>query len=346
VTLAKNLNLFVFIFSCLVFLTFLADNSLAGPKKPFTIILLPDTQKYKHEDRGSRSHIFESQTKWIVDHVIDKNIALVLHLGDIVDYSNPAQWHYASKNLNILNGIVPYVLAVGNHDVSGLDGTKNTRLFNEHFKTNGFNQLTAGPPDLTSLRGVFEENHLENSYFRFNFQGDDYIVISLLYCPSDQMLGWANNIVATHPESKVIVITHSYLGNNNQHVKVGDKQNLSNCENFWPKQKGNEGQQIWEKLISKHSNMQFVLSGHLLPRRLVSKGLNGNMVFEVTTNYQNLEHGGNGFLRLLKFFPDGKRVLVQTYSPFLDEYLKDDQNFFEIDLENGRFLSVDQSIAD
>ncbi len=344
--MSKKQNLFVFIVSCLVFLTFLADNSLGGQKKSFTIILLPDTQKYKHEERGSRSHIFENQTKWIVDHVIEKNIVLVLHLGDIVDYSNAEQWHYASKSLNILNGIVPYVLAVGNHDVSGLDGTKNTRLFNEHFKESNFNKLTSRGSNLTSLQGVFEENHLENSYFRFNFQGDDYIVISLLYCPSDQMLGWANNIVATHLESKVVVVTHSYLGNNNQHVKVGDKQNLSNCETFWPEEKGNEGQQIWEKLISKHSNMQFVFGGHLLPRRLISKGLNGNMVFEITTNYQDLENGGNGFLRLLTFFSGGKRVLVQTYSPFLDEYLKDDQNFFEIDLKNGRFLSVDPSKPD
>ena len=70
------------------------------------------------------------------------------------------------------------------------------------------------------------------------------------------------------------------------------------------------------------------------------------MVFEITTNYQDLENGGNGFLRLLTFFPGRKRVLVQTYSPFLDEYLKDDQNFFEIDLKNGRFLSVDPSKPD
>jgi len=141
--LSKKQSLCVFTVSCLLFLTFLADNSLAGSKKPFTIILLPDTQKYKHEGRGSRSHIFESQTKWIVDHVIDKNIVLVLHLGDIVDYSDVAQWHYASKNLNILNGIVPYVLAVGNHDVSGLGGTKSTRLFNERFKANHFNKFTS-----------------------------------------------------------------------------------------------------------------------------------------------------------------------------------------------------------
>ena len=344
--MSKKQNLCVFTVSCFLFLTFLADNSLAGSKKPFTIILLPDTQKYKHEFRGSRAHIFESQTKWIVDHVIDKNIVLVLHLGDIVDYSNPQQWYFASKSLKILNGIVPYVLAVGNHDVSALDGTKSTRLFNKYFKESDFDELASRESSLTSLQGVFEENHIENSYFRFDFQGDDYIVISLLYCPSDQMLGWANNIVATHPESKVIVITHSYLGNNNQHVKVGDKQNLSNCETFWPEEKGNEGQQIWEKLISRHSNIQFVFGGHLLPKRLVSKGLHGNMVFEITKNYQDLENGGNGFLRLLTFFPGGKRVLVQTYSPFLDEYLKDDQNLFEIDLENGRFLSVDQSKLD
>jgi len=270
---------------------------------------------------------------------LDENIVLVLHLGDIVDYSDKDQWNFARQNLSIMDRIVPYVLAVGNHDILHLDGKKSTRLFNEFFKVDNFKKSP-------SFGGVFQENRLENSYYIYSFQKTNYVVLSLQYCPNDQILEWANKIVTKYSESKVIVVTHSYLGKNNQHVKVGDKQNLSNCETFWPEEKGNEGQQIWEKFISKHSNMQFVFSGHLLPGRLVSKGLNGNMVFEITTNYQNLEHGGNGFLRLLKFFPGGKRVLVQTYSPFLDEYLKDDQNFFEIDLKNGRFLSVDPSKPD
>ena len=97
-------------------------------KKPFTIILLPDTQKYKHEFRGSRSHIFESQTKWIVDHVIDKNIVLVLHLGDIVDYSNAEQWHYASKSLNILNGIDLVIPSGQFIAITGASGSGKTTL--------------------------------------------------------------------------------------------------------------------------------------------------------------------------------------------------------------------------
>ena len=307
-------------------------------ERPYTIVLLPDTQKYKHENRGSTAHIFSSQTQWIVDHVLDENIVLVLHLGDIVDYSNKDQWSFASQNLSIMDRIVPYVLAVGNHDILHLDGTKSTRLFNEFFKVDNFKKSP-------SFGGVFQENRLENSYYIYSFQKTNYVVLSLQYCPNDQILEWANKIVTKYSESKVIVVTHSYLGKDGKHIEPGDKTNLSNCETFWPEGKGNEGKQIWEKLIRKHSNIQFVFSGHLPGSRLISKGLNGNPVFQLSADYQDLENGGNGFMQLLKFSieKDKESVSVKTYSPLLDEYKTDSGSQFEIDLKNGKLISTNLS---
>ena len=39
----------------------------------------------------------------------------------------------------------------------------------------------------------------------------------------------------------------------------------------------------------------------------------------MVVDYQNGKDGGQGFLRLLQFHPDGKRVSVSDYSPLLDQ---------------------------
>ena len=64
------------------------------------------------------------------------------------------------------------------------------------------------------------------------------------------------------------------------------------------------------------------------------------MVHQVLANYQTctgapcesyaggLVRGGNGFLRLLKFAPAQGTVSVSTYSPYLDEWLRDPANEF------------------
>mgnify|MGYP001239566787 CR=1 FL=1 len=99
----------------------------------------------------------------------------------------------------------------------------------------------------------------------------------------------------------------------------------------------NNGEEIWQKLIRIHKNIQFVLSGHIWQigvGRLVSKGGNGNKIFQLVSNYQFMENGGNGYLRIMKFSPSKKRVEVKTYSPYLDKYKTDPNNQFVIDLGN------------
>jgi len=66
----------------------------------------------------------------------------------------------------------------------------------------------------------------------------------------------------------------------------------------------NNGEQIWEKLISNYPNILFVFSGHVLNDGVgtfVSEGKYGNKVYQMLANYQGgvegTEKGGNGFLR-------------------------------------------------
>src|SRR5437868_8841944 len=83
------------------------------PSDQFTIVALPDTQFYAK----SYPEIFASQTQWIADRVQDQNIKLVVGLGDIVDAGgNLTQWQTALSAYNLLQGKVPYLVTIGNHD--------------------------------------------------------------------------------------------------------------------------------------------------------------------------------------------------------------------------------------
>ena len=105
--------------------------------EPFSLIIFPDTQMYAKDDpsfrRASRKEIFTSMTNWVVQRSKPDNIKFVLHMGDIVneDYE-PYQWENANKSMSILDGVVPYCFAVGNHDLVN-DATRNTTNYNNTF---------------------------------------------------------------------------------------------------------------------------------------------------------------------------------------------------------------------
>jgi len=83
------------------------------PSDEFTIVALPDTQFYS----SLNPQIFAAQTQWIANHVQDQNIQLVVGLGDIVDGGGDlTQWQNADAAVRLLNGKVPYMMAIGNHD--------------------------------------------------------------------------------------------------------------------------------------------------------------------------------------------------------------------------------------
>ena len=76
--------------------------------------------------------------------------------------------------------------------------------------------------------------------------------------------------------------------------------------------------------------------------KLISKGDHGNWIFQIGTNYQWEENGGNGYLRLLKFYPEENKVEVRTYSPYLNQFKITSADNFTIDLKNAVFKNLDK----
>ena len=296
----------------------------------FTLAVLPDTQKYCE----SFPHHFYRQTEWIAENARTHNIKYVVHLGDVTDDNNHEQWKVAKEAMSKLDGVLPYAIAPGNHDY-GERGTTSNRatLFNEYFPVDDYKKWP-------SFGGVMEEGKLDSSYHTFEANGQRFLILALEWGPRNETVEWANGIVAQHPDHRAILITHAYLYYDNiryEWVKYGAKQDW-NPHSYPPaKLPGgtNDGEDLWQKLVRKYANFMMTLNGHVLGDGLgylKSEGDHGNDVHQLLANYQMQNEGGEGYLRLIEFLPDGETVHVKTYSPSLDKYKTDPQNQFVLTL--------------
>lgn len=304
--------------------------TLDSRTRPFTLVVLPDTQYYSSESYGGTEAIFTSQTQWIAQHKDELNIAFVLHEGDITDGNSAWEWANAKASLSVLDGVVPYALAVGNHD-GLMTAQSQTDPFNQFFPLSQFQNLP-------TFGGVFESNRMDNCYHLFSAGGVDWLLLSLEFGPRDEVLEWANQVASNYPDRRVILLTHT-------HVYSDNTLHGSSPNHLWtPKsyRRENNGTDVWEKFLRHHANAAFVFNGHVLNSgtgRLVSVGDYGNQVFQMLANYQTYVFGGAGFLRIVQFFPDQDTMSVRSYSPYLDTWLTTpDQQFTYTNL--GVFTNI------
>jgi hypothetical protein len=292
----------------------------------FTVVALPDTQFYA----AKFPEIFEAQATWLLEEHQRGDVAFVLHEGDIVDNDVDQQWGPAAASLHRLDGIVPYVLSAGNHDYPG-DGWSASRstLIDTYFPVSTF----TGSP---WFGGTFEADHIENNYALFDVPGGGrWLVLSLEFGPRDEVLAWANAVAQQYASTPAMVVTHAYLYDDDtryDHTK-GPHQYWNPHSYPIDGAPGgvNDGEEIWQKLVLGNSNIRFVFCGHVVDRgvgRLTSVRPDGTIVHQVLANYQMLPRGGNGFLRVMQFFPTLGTVHVQTYSPSLDVLKTDPDNDF------------------
>ena len=267
----------------------------ADAKKPFTVVLLPDTQNYAEKYPDT----YIAQTLWIRKQFKKDNIKFAIHLGDIVQTSTKKnEWENANRAMQILDGVVPYSMVPGNHDMVVKD--RNSTLYNQFFSPKRFQ-------DRKWYGGHLGDNN-DNNYCFFEGGGLKFMVISLEFAPRDETLKWAREICRKHPDHRVIVATHCYMRPNGRDTGCATSYNVA----------GNSGEQIWQKLVRKEPNIFFVISGHVLGVGLqTSKNDAGGKVLEMLTDYQGLPNGGDGWLRSLKFLPAENKIQVITYSPLL-----------------------------
>lgn len=312
----------------------LVDGEPPKPEKgSFTMAVLPDTQLYSEKFPEN----FKAQTQWIVDNRQARNIAGVLHLGDITNHNTPEQWERATAALDILEGKVPCFFVPGNHDYSqGGRCTDRTTLLNDYLSHDKIRQRP-------TFGGTYdkEPGQLENSYHLFSAGGRDYLVLGLEFGPRKDVVRWANEVAAKHADRAAILITHAFIYHDDTRY---------NWEKYGPEQKWNphsygvakatdddvtDGEELWNMLLSKHENFILAINGHVLYDglgRVTSQTPAGRNVHQMLVNYQMRPNGGDGWLRLLEFRPDGKTVQVYDYSPILGKRNESEQNQFALQL--------------
>lgn len=307
-----RLILSLFCSTCLfVFCASTAAQDAEDSEKSFSIVLLPDTQNYS--EKYPETYI--AQALWIRKQAKQDNIKFAIHLGDIVQTSTKQpEWENADRAMRLLDGVVPYSVAPGNHDM--VVKTRDSSLYNKYYSPERF----AG----RKWYGGHMGDNNDNNYCFFEASGMKFMILNLEFAPRDETLEWAAGITERYPEHRVIVATHCYMRPKARDTGCATSYNIA----------GNSGEQMWQKFIRKQSNIFLVVSGHVLGVGLqTSINDAGGKVLEMLTDYQGLPNGGDGWLRSLTFVPSENKIHVRTYSPLLDKENKAEKETFSLDYQ-------------
>jgi hypothetical protein len=316
----------------------LATPDVQATPGAWTLVVLPDVQSYS--DSSANAPILRQMTQWIAQNKQPLNIQLVLQEGDIVyqngvllasqssgDQNSARQWANAREAFTALDGVVPYIVVPGNHDygVTNADNreTHLTRYF--HPTDNPLTDFTQGGILLEMGPNAYGELTLENAAYTLTApDGRKLLILALEFGPRQAAVDWANTVVQRprYRDYTKVLLTHAYLyedGTRFDWAAKGKEQSDSPHGYRGTNSDTHDGEELWNELVRKYPNFELVLCGHVggdMVDYLVSKNDSGQDVHQLVFNAQFLPQGGQGWLRLLEFQPDGKTVHVRTYSPY------------------------------
>lgn len=273
---------------------------------------------------------------WILENKDSKKIVHVFGLGDITEDWNTAgkeqEWIRAQQYISKLNGVIPYSLVRGNHDES--------KYYNKYFATEAY---------MSQYNGEYMvDGDIRNAYKLFTVGQTKYLFLTLDFGAGDEVLEWANEVVLAHPEYRVLVTTHGYQGFDGGHLSYDNTPSSggTSSANDVDTSVGdngdrsyNNGEQIWEKFISKHPNIFLVMSGHTPDEDILllqSEGNHGNIVNQmlIDAQWMDPQKGGVGMVAMLYFSADGSQMEVEWISTDTGKYYKE-ANQFALDLTDS-----------
>lgn len=326
--------------ACLLLLLLLSGRSIAQQKNvsapalsdssSYTWIVLPDPQTYTKFGRNQA--LFDNMITWIADQQDKLKIKMVYCVGDLVEQNNIVvpdgingdqssynQWQSISRSFYKLNNKLPYILCTGNHDYGIKSSENRYSQFNSYF-----------PPQINPLNQhilveMFENAEgvktLENAIYEWTSPAKEkFLIFSLEFAPRMAVLKWASEVTArpTYKDHIGLVLTHSYLNSD------GERTHLEK----YPLKDSNYGKIIWEQVIKSSPQIQFVFSGHIANSDAhidqvgyrLDKNVQGKAVNQMLFNAQREGggwhgNGGDGWLRILEFIPNQRKVKVKTFSP-------------------------------
>jgi hypothetical protein len=295
------------------------------PPSTWSLIAIPDTQAYPSD----RPEIFRHNTGWIAAHASELNLKYVVHVGDITNDSRDDQWEQAAGSLGQLDGKVPYALAMGNHDYpgSGNADSRDTSKFDQYFPPATFQRMPG-------FRGMFEPGSASNSLHAFEVNGQEWLIFTLEFGSRDAVLEWVYAALMAAPRANAIIVTHAFLTLDGERfdnaARSGEDGNPHNFNSDGRLGSVNDAEELWQKVLKARPNVRLVLCGHMHGESRRSSYRDGSPpVHQLLADYQGEENGGNGYLRIMTFYPDGT-LRVRTYSPHLDQYRTEPESDFAL----------------
>lgn len=319
----------------------------------FSMIFLSDPQAYNKFDLAQP--LFEMQTAWTSLMRNRLNVLTALISGDFVEkndaehpyvnggihssaqyqtdlrngnQTSQQQWESVSRALTRLDNVLPYVPCQGNHDCGPLAAEDRRSdlpkyIYPERNLLNQEHMVSMG----TNYEG---KETMENVAMEFHTDTwGDLLIIGFEFAPRDEALNWAKQLIESdkYKNHRVIIFTHSFL----------DKDGKRPTSESYTLQPRNWPQAVWEKLVYPSENIVMVLCGHAgSPPSIKSTvastdysctvsfrsdtAANGREIPQMMFNAQMADgtwygNGGDGWLRILEFMPDGETVSVRTFSP-------------------------------
>jgi hypothetical protein len=277
----------------------ISQSDTARSDYDFTFAWESDTQYYNanYDNDGYYQHQANIHD-WLLKSKNAMNIQYMFHTGDIVDNAEiPEQWERADEQYKKLDDAkFPYGVLAGNHDVD--HKSEDYVNFSQHF---GASRYSSNP----WYGGTFENNR--GHYDLISAGGIDFIVVSVGWGVEEDEINWMNQVLAQYPDRVAILNFHEYL------LASGGL--------------GLIPQDIYKRVVVPNDNVKMVFSGHYhSAQKTVSRidsdgdGKTDRNVLNLLFDYQAMDEGGMGFLRLMHVNTKNATMQVRTYSPSVQKY--------------------------
>jgi len=231
----------------------------AGMQGDYSMIHFGDTQSYFANAPFSYNRLPE-MFKWMADNKDKYNIGQLTLLGDATQTNTFFEWEVIRESFDFIEGKIPYTIPLGNHDYpspsSGVGAEiRDTAKFRNAFPYDDYLK-SYGPEGDNTFGGTFRgEKDLTNMYSLVTIGGVDYIFFSLEYGPRDEVLDWVGETLIKYPERQAVISTHCYFEMNGTLSFYNSTTNAQFSD-------GNEGIDIYNKIVTKYPNVILVTCGH------------------------------------------------------------------------------------
>ena len=309
----------------------LSDTTSFNPDDyDYTFALLPDEQRVNEVYPTYYDDIYQ----WVADNKDTYNIKGAISLGDITQAAAYTEWARAYEGYMLLEDAgIPFALTPGNHDydfgISHGEPNDNTVRRTEYLNY-FFNRNTVDYSEYTTCPVTGDS--LVNSYYTIDGINEKYLIMALEIFPRDEVLEWANEVVAAHPNHRVIAATHSHIYSGGGYTEDHDDYPINYPEG------SNSAEEVIEKFITKHENILMYLCGHS-PRsdiyNIPITGDNGNTVYQLLIDQQNDDDNekGVGIVCLMGINEENGKIGFTTYSTLHNKYFLTEKNEFTLDFE-------------